>query len=100
MEQSFVQYGIAGAVLVVVAMFLLHLKGEREDRKIERLSFVATVEKLGASVEASADVNRQATEASVNSHQEANQKLCDSVHKLAVQCERSRKNAATKKAAK
>lgn len=32
---TFIQYGIAGAVLAVVAMFLWHLREERKSRQIE-----------------------------------------------------------------
>lgn len=41
----FVQYGIAGAVLVALWMFLRFLSKEREDRKGERESLVAEIGK-------------------------------------------------------
>ncbi len=40
---DYTQYGIAGAVVIVVAFFLWFLTKEREDRKSERDSFVQTI---------------------------------------------------------
>lgn len=40
---DYTQWGIAGAVVLVVVLFLWFLTKEREDRKAERDSFVKTI---------------------------------------------------------
>lgn len=42
---DYTQWGIAGAVVFVVGLFLWFLTKEREDRKAERESFVRTIDR-------------------------------------------------------
>jgi hypothetical protein len=83
-------------VLFVVCVFVAYLRERDKNDRVEReammsaqeeqrISFVETIKSVGTDVKESSQAHRNASEA-----------VCNSLNKLVLQCERSRKNGARK----